>query len=139
MPVSITLHTPKNLVCVRYSGFAEIAESMGAFEEYMRRPDYRSGRDMLVDMSKVTSHEKASPDLIRHHALMTEIFDAFDHKPLIVFYAPTRVAQSMALVSARPWDQLDTISTAILEKEIDVLELLGVTEPSIERLLEKSS
>ncbi|MDO6483687.1 hypothetical protein [Shimia thalassica] len=138
MPVLLKVHRPKNLLYVRYSGFAGISESMQAFSTYMSRPDFQSGRDLLVDLSHLTGHEKASPHLIRHHAQMTEVFQSKGRRPLVVFYAPTRVAQGMALLSARPWDQLDIITPVILEQEIDVLEMLGVTEPNLETFLQET-
>ncbi len=133
MPVSYRIHPHLGLVHVRYSGFVRLADSFDIIDRYMRDPDFAPGQKQLVDLSAVTGHEQ---DYARLLELQARKLDAFRTGPqsLVVYYAPSEPALTLARLIVRSWKDLGFLVPLIHDDEAEALALLGIAAPSLDAL-----
>ncbi|MDF0601456.1 hypothetical protein P1J78_11990 [Psychromarinibacter sp. C21-152] len=138
MPVTYRIHRDLGLVHIRYEGVAWISESFEAVERYMQDPDFRPAQKQLVDLSALTEIKMVYAQLF---ALQAKKAEAFLRGPenLIVYYAPTDYAQSLARMISRSWDDVGDVVPVVHDDEAEALALLGLSETTLDALQKRSA
>ena len=135
MPVSFRILPERGLVYVRYTGRAAVADSTTAFAQYAAHPDFAPGQKQLVDLSGVTDMERDFPALMAHQAQKAAAFMPAGAQALMVYFAPTEIAQRMARTILRSWDGIDAVAAVLTEDEAQALSILGLPETGFDELL----
>ena len=135
--MSVTFHIFPNrgLVFVQYAGEVALSDSFEAIAEYMRHPNYRPGQKQLVDLSRVTHFELDMVKLMSLQAQKADIFCGNEIETLVVYCAPTKIAQDVARMAMRSWEPFDQVIARVQETEADALALVGEPETSFEALM----
>lgn len=135
MPVSVHILKSHGIVYVRYVGVARIDETRKALADYARHPDCRPGQNQLVDLARVTAVDDDFPALMALQAGKVDLFLANGDRPLIVYYAPSKAAQTMARMALRSWEGVHGIVARMLTDEAEALAVLGLRARSIAELV----
>ncbi len=135
MSVSFQIFPTRGLVYVRYDGFVDLNESLAAFGDYMRHPDCKPGQKQLVDLSAVTGFERDFSKMLKMQATKVDLFSKGGVETLIVYYAPSRMAQDMARLIVPSWEPFDGVVPLIQDSEANALALLGQREDSFDAFL----
>lgn len=128
MPISFRLFPLRDLVLFTYVGQISLQASIAAIAACSAAPGHHAGMRQLVDLSGVTGFEKNFPELLKMQARIAEYLVRGGPELIVLFLAPTRVAQEMAQMALKSWDGLDAIIVRIVEDEAQALALLGVRE-----------
>ena len=134
MPLTFRIRPDRGLVVVQYSGFAKIDDTMAATAAYVSDPDYAPGQKQLVDMSALTGYEKDYVRFMEMQAGKAERFNTAGVQTLVVYIAPTPVAQEIAGLFLRSWDDVHAVVPMIQRTEAEALSLLGQPERSVAEL-----
>jgi hypothetical protein len=139
MSISFRILNAHGLVYVRYDGLTCPVETSKAFQVFMQDPDFKPGLKHLIDLSRTTG---INPDYLNMIKLQAQKVDAFmqgQGQTLVAYYAPTEVAFEVAVLASRSWEGSLRVATVVHRREAEVLEFLGIREPSIEALLTRSA
>ena len=127
---------PWHGVCiVTFIGEIGIAETMASIAECARHPDFRLGMNHLFDLSTVTGVEKDFPAYLSLQAKALENIGPAPSNGLLVYFAPTRIAQDMAEMIRKSWEGLDWVVVRVVTEEDQALDLLGIQAESVAALL----
>lgn len=135
MALSFQILKSLDLVYVKYIGFVELDASLKTFAEYAAHPDCRPGQKQLIDLAQVTDLERDFTKIMKHQAQKADVFTAGTAETVVVYYAPTEIAQRMAQIAARSWEDVEGIICVILEDEAQALAVLGLAHNSIAEML----
>ncbi|WP_415403247.1 hypothetical protein [Tateyamaria sp. SN3-11] len=135
MPLTFRILADRGLVVVRYSGHATIEETMAATKAYVASPDYAPGQKQLIDMTRITSYEKDYVRFLEMQAAKADRFMSSGVQSLVVYIAPTPVAQEIAGLFIRSWADVDAVVPLMQHSEAEALALLGQAEDSVDTLL----
>lgn len=134
MPVDFVILPRRNLVLFRYHGEVTMQEVTDIVAEATSHPSHCDGMSQLCDLSRVTGIEKDFAALMKMQAKLTENFAVQQSDRLVVFYAPTPLARSIAQMAKRSWDGLNAVVVLMHEDEAEALALLGVAEKRLSDL-----
>ncbi|WP_299145095.1 hypothetical protein [uncultured Tateyamaria sp.] len=135
MPVIFRIFPDRGLVVVRYSGLAAIDDTMAATQAYTAHPHYAPGQKQLVDLSGVTGYEKDYVRFMMMQASKAGRFANAGIQSLVVYIAPTPIAQEMSALFIRSWDDVDAVVPMVQHSESEALALLGQPETTVDALL----
>lgn len=136
MSLTFQIFPRRGMVFVRYEGTALIADSARVFGEYISHPDFAPGQKQLVDLSHVTGFERDFPRLFDLQMRKADVFVRNDYQTLMVYYAPHKVALSLANIVVRSWDGVHgTFPRIVNTSEADALYVVGEPETSFDSLL----
>ncbi|MEL6565583.1 MAG: hypothetical protein AAGK30_03635 [Pseudomonadota bacterium] len=138
MPLDYRILTNRGLVVAWYSGFAKIEETLAAGEAYVADPNYAPGQKQLIDMSALTGYEKDYVRFMAMQAGKAERFSTAGVQTLVVYIAPSPVAQEIASLFLRSWDDVPAVVPMIQPTEADALALLGQRERSVADLFARA-
>ena len=136
MALEFDIIPDRGLVLVRYSGHATIDDTMAATRAYVAHPNYVAGQKQLVDLTRIDSYEK---DYVRFMEMQAGKADRLANagvQSVVVYIAPTAVAQEVAMMFTRSWDDVKNVVALVQNSEAEALEILGQPEKSIRALLE---
>ncbi len=129
MSVSFEILPDRGLVYVRYIGTALVSESARCFGQYAAHKDFAPGQKQLVDLSGVTGYERDYPRIFDLQMRKADVFMDGVTQTLLVYFAPTQTAMSLASLIARSWDGVPGTCPRIVDTcEEDALRLLGQPE-----------
>ncbi len=109
-----------------------MADTLQAFSEYARHPDFRHGQKQPVDLSQLTGWDEDYLELMKMQAKKAETFTGNNAQPLITFYAPTEILARVALCS---WEPFSAVGPTIMDTEQQALAILGVPHTTRRQLL----
>jgi len=136
MPVDFTLIPARGLLLVQGSGFVTIDDTLQATARYERNAAFDPNQKQLIDLSAVTGFERDYPRFMAMQAQKAGRFARGDTQTIVVYLAPTPVAQTMSAMFARSWDGIDEVVALVQQDEARALSLLGQPESSISALLQ---
>lgn len=126
----------RDLVFVRYVGTVLIAQSARAFGEYAAHKDFAPGHRQLVDLSQITGYERDYARMFDLQMRKADVFVKDATQTLMVYYAPTEIALTLATLIARTWDSVPgTCPRIVRTSEADALQLIGEPETTFDALL----
>lgn len=134
MPVEYAVLPQRNLVLFTYRGDVGLTESAEAIAAAARDPAYRSWMRQLCDLSQVTGYERNFPELLKMQARIVDDLMPPGQRLTVLFYAPSRIGQEMALMARKSWEGLDAVVVLIQDNETAALEMLGLPERQIRAL-----
>ena len=127
-----------NLVYVRYSGAASIADYIAVVEGYTSHPDYDPHHKNLVDLRFLEDFERDYTALLALQARIAEFAMTAQADILSVVVAPSPVAMEAATLIMRSWEQIDT---PVVRRMIPCMDeagpLLGIPKETLDGLLEQ--
>jgi len=135
MSVGFTFLPRRGLVYVRYEVYVHHDDTVAGLGAYSRHPDRAPGQKQLIDLAAVTGYDADYTRLLQIQAQKADLFLGQGVQPVMVSFAPTRIAREMAAVVRRSWDGLDGIVMRTAETEAEALEILGQPERSLTELL----
>lgn len=135
MPVRFHILADRGLVVVRYSGFAAIDDTLVATKAYVAHPDYAPGQKQLVDLTAITGYEKDYARFMMMQASKAGRFTQSGTQTLVVYVAPTPVAQELGTLFTKSWDDVDAVVPLIQYAEADALAMIGEPETTIDALV----
>ena len=135
MPVAFHILPERGLVVVRYSGVALIRDTVEASKAYVAHPDFAHGQKQLVDLSAVTEYERDYVAFMLMQAAKAGRFANAGVQSLVVYIAPTPIAQELSALFIRSWDDVDAVVPMVQQSESEALTLLGQPENTIAALL----
>ncbi|MEL6466732.1 MAG: hypothetical protein AAFQ58_17340 [Pseudomonadota bacterium] len=135
MPVRFRIIPERGLVVVRYSGFVAIDDTMDATRAYVSHPDYVNGQKQLVDFTQITDYERDYVRFMQMQASKAGRLAKAGVQSLVVYIAPTTIAQELSALFIKSWDQVDAVVPMVQHSEAEALTLLGQPEASVDLLL----
>ncbi|MEP5632231.1 MAG: hypothetical protein ABJP79_10160 [Tateyamaria sp.] len=135
MPLEFCIIPQRGLVLLEYDGFSTIDELRDATVAYLAHPDYAAGQKQLVDLTNVVGFEKDYVRFMELQAAKTERLEGAGVQSLVVYIAPTAMAQQVATLFTRTWAPTRNVIAMVQNTEAQALELLGQPEHSIDALL----
>lgn len=136
VPVTYRILPSRGLVYVHYEGHASLAETAALLERYIKDPDWRPGQKQLVDLEKVTSHDR---DFVALMALQARKVDAFlpagRTQTLLVYYAPSEAGFEMARLAVAAWRGVSGVVASVQREAAGALDILGQPERDMAALL----
>lgn len=135
MPVSFHIFPDRNLVLARFYGHILLADCLASAKAYGEHPDANPRQNQLIDLGSVTSYER---DLVQIMSLMARLPDHLlkpGYEPLILYIAPSRVAQEIAGLVLKSMQGIDAAVMRVFEDEAQALEVLGLPERSLAALM----
>lgn len=132
MAIEFRVICHRGLVYVRYSGFLEIEESLKAFKRYGQMPEARMGLRQLVDFSEITGFETDYLRIFELQMKKAEVFANSEDQTIIIYYAPTPIAQQVARLACRSWEPVPGIVASIVSSEQQALDILGIEGASFD-------
>lgn len=136
MAISVHILKQRGLVYVRYGGRIEVSETMAAFAEHLKHPDFRPGMKQLVDLADVTGWDNDFVGLMEMQAEKAQHLMDPRRELIFVYYAPTPVTRNLAQTIIRSWEGIDGAIVRVQETEADALSILGQPETSFAELLD---
>lgn len=137
MALTFQIMPQRGLVYVRYTGHLLFKDSIEAVAEYARHPDAHPGQKQLVDLAAVTGYERDFTALMKIQASKAEIFTGGRTETLIVYHAPTDLAQELARIIEKSWADVPGVVISIQTSEEETLSILGQRETSFTALLKQ--
>lgn len=134
MPVTFAILPKRHLVLFTYHGEVTMQEVIDVVAAATSHPAHRDGMRQLCDLSRVTRIEKDFAALMKMQAKLAENFVIRQADRIVVFYAPTPVARSIAQMAKKSWDGLNSVIVLMHEDEAEALALLGLAERSLSDL-----
>lgn len=135
MPVTFQIMPDRGLVYIKYSGTADVSDSIKAFGEYAQHPDCKPGQKQLVDLSRVTDMEPDFVKLMEHQAQKADLFMGSQSQTLIVYFVTNKVTLNMAQMISNSWEPFPWVVPVIMDNEADVMDFLGLPERRFEEIL----
>tara|TARA_B110000902_G_scaffold239934_1_gene288972 strand:+ start:89 stop:511 length:423 start_codon:yes stop_codon:yes gene_type:complete len=135
MTVNFCIIPERGLVVVRYSDFAAIDDTMAASKAYLAHPDYAAGQKQLVDFTNITGYEKDYVRFMNLQAAKAEQLGDAGEQWLVVYVAPTPLAQDVSAMFIRSWADVFEVVVLVQHSEAEALALLGQPEKTIDALL----
>ena len=135
MTVNFCIIPERGLVVVRYSDFAAIDDTMAASKAYLAYPDYAAGQKQLVDFTNITGYEKDYVRFMNLQAAKAEQLGGAGEQWLVVYVAPTPLAQDVSAMFIRSWADVFEVVVLVQHSEAEALALLGQPEKTIDALL----
>ncbi len=125
-----------NLVYVRYSGLATIADYMKVVQEYPRHPDFDLHRINLIDLRFLEDFERDYASVLKLQAHTAEFALSARADILSITVAPTPVAQEVSKLVMRSWEGLDTpVVRRIVPTMEEASTLIGMDIETLEALI----
>lgn len=136
MPVDFTLIPARGLLLVQGRGIVTIDDTLRATARYEANADFHPSQKQLIDLTAITGFERDYPRFMAMQAQKARRFAGGDVQTLVVYLAPTPVAQAMSAMFARSWDGIDEVVALVQQDEARALALLGQPESSVAALLQ---
>ncbi|MCF8511861.1 MAG: hypothetical protein K9G43_10465 [Rhodobacteraceae bacterium] len=135
MSVEFRILPSRNLVLAQFFGHILLADCLASAKSYAKHPlaDFR--QNQLIDLSAVTSYER---DFVKIMAAMAQLPDHIPQRggePMIVYYAPSRVAQEMASLVLNALSGMPGLAFSAVANEDHAMEILGQPERSLDALI----
>lgn len=134
MSVTFRILPERALVYVRYEGLVRPEEGFAALRDYAEHPDCRPGQRHLVDLSAATDVERDYLGIFRIQALKADILMPLATESLLVFYAPTEIAQFIASSALRSWEPFSHVVVRVTTKIAATCKVLGLDETGLSDL-----
>ncbi len=129
-----------NLVYVRYSGSASIADYVAVIDGYTSHPDYDPHRKNLVDLRFLENFERDYTAALALQARIAEYALSARADILSIMVAPSPVALEAAKLITRSWEGIDTpVVRRIVPTMDEAATLLGIDIKTLDGLLEQVS
>lgn len=128
MPVSHRTLPEHALVHVLCSGSVTVAETQNALQAYARDPDSAPGQSLLIDLTNVTAYERDFPKIMSLQAQQAEVYLRSDTKVHLIYIAPNKLTQSMAMAALRSWKSLDGVIPLLVATLPEALDVLGLSQ-----------
>lgn len=135
MAIDFKIIPDRGLVLVRYTGIGTVAETLAATKAYLNHPDYAAGQKQFVDLSQIEGFENDYVQFMNMQAAKAERLAGQGVQSLAVYYAPTKVSQSVSAMFIRSWSDVPEVVALVQHTEPEALALLGQPEKSSESLL----
>ncbi len=127
-----------NLVYVRYSGLATIADYISVVQEYPRHPDFDLHRTNLIDLRFLEDFERDYASVLKLQAHTAEYALSARADILSITVAPSQVAQEAAKLIARSWEGLETpVVRRIVPTMEEASTLIGINIETLEGLIKQ--
>ena len=126
MPLTYTIIPDHNLVYVRYWGFAQLSDTLKVFGDYAADTAFRPDQKHLIDLSEITDFERSFVDLVSAQAAKADAILQSQAPTMMVYLAPTQVAQAMARSILKSWDGLDVTVGRTAQDMDEALSMLGL-------------
>ncbi|MCG7492150.1 hypothetical protein [Thalassobius sp. Cn5-15] len=115
MPIAYSIEPDLDLVYMRIEGAVIIDEALSTLRQYLKHPDYRPNRNHLHDLSRITLTQIEFQSVLAvQNKVMTQQ-QATPSQNHVVFYAPTKLALSVAEDLKRLWAHFDTLTISVVE------------------------
>ena len=125
-----------NLVYVRYSGTASIADYISVVDGYTSHPDYDPHRKNLVDLRGLENFERDYTAALALQARIAEYALTAQADILSVMVAPSPVAMEVAKLITRSWEGIDSpVIRRIVPSMDEAATLLGIGKETLDDLL----
>lgn len=127
-----------NLVYVRYSGAASIADYVSVVDGYTEHPEYDPHHKNLVDLRFLDDFERDYTAALGLQARIAEYAMTARADILSIMVAPSPVAMEVAALIMRSWEQIDTpVVRRMVPSMQEAAPLLGISEATLEGLLKQ--
>ena len=127
-----------NLVYVRYSGAASIADYVAVIDGYTNHADYDPHRKNLVDLRALDSFERDYTAALALQARIAEYALTAQADILSVMVAPSPVALEVAKLITRSWEGIDSpVIRRIVPSMNEAATLLGIGQDTLDGLLKQ--
>lgn len=130
MAVSYEIIPEIGIVYVRYWGVAEFHDTIETFARFAQDPQFSPHLKHLVDLAGVVEYDRNYPELMKLQAGKVDTLSMGAGPSYLIYYAPTRISQSMARMILKSWDGLSSIVGRMATDEGEALEMLGVPQRS---------
>ncbi len=128
-----------NLVYVRYSGMATIADYMTVVRDYPRHPDYDPHRINLIDLRFLEDFERDYAGVLKLQAKTAEYALTARADILSITVAPSPVAQEVSKLIMRSWEGLDTpVVRRIVPTMEEASTLIGIDMETLDGLIRQA-
>ncbi len=125
-----------NLVYMRYSGAASIADYISIVDGYTSHPDYDLHRKFLVDLRSLENFERDYAAALALQARIAEYTHSAQADILSVMVAPSPVAMEAAKLVSRSWEGIDSpVVRRIVPSMDEAATLLGIDTATLDALL----
>ncbi len=125
-----------NLVYMRYSGAASIADYISIVDGYTSHPDYDLHRKFLVDLRSLENFERDYTAALALQARIAEYTHSAQADILSVMVAPSPVAMEAAKLVSRSWEGIDSpVVRRIVPSMEEAATLLGIGTATLDELL----
>ena len=127
------------LVAVRYSGIAQLAETVAKLQACATHPDFHPAFRHVVDLRDVTDFERDILGFFKMQAQAAEQFAANiqgEHPFHMVMLAPAGPAWEMADLVRKTWEGLGLTIVRVVDTPDAVIDLLGLRASEGVRLFE---
>lgn len=114
-------------------------DTLAAYLDYENDPGYQQGQSQLVDLSRMTGIEPEYARLLALQTVKATKGDDISEPILMVFFAPTEIAQRMAQKSRAAWQDVAKVRVRIETTEQAVLARFDLAEPSLDALLRRAT
>lgn len=136
MPSNYRILPEHFLVVITHEGHVSVDDTLGMMARFAQDPDAQHGQRHLVDMSRVESHDEDHARILSMHARNLDVVGGEGPEMLLVLYAPTPPARSMAALIAAAWEPSPIVIPRIVTEEADALAMLGLRHARIAELLQ---
>ncbi len=125
-----------NLVYVRYSGAASIADYISVVDGYTAHPDFNAHHKNLIDLCSLESFERDYAAVFALQARTAEYAMAAQADILSIMVAPSTIAMEAAQLILRSWEGLDSpVVRRIVPSMDEAATLLGIGNDTLDDLL----
>ncbi len=135
MAVTFRILKSQGVVFVKYTGHAILSDASRVFGDYAAHPDCAPGQKQLIDLSGITGWDQDFVQLLKFQAQKADAFMGKGAETLIVYYAPTKVSQSIAQIAMQAWEPFPSVVPIVIEDEAESLNVLGLPFQSFEKML----
>jgi hypothetical protein len=137
MTVSFRIFMDYNFVYVHCSGYVDVAETMAAFQDYVRHEDFRPGQSQLVDLLDVSDYGRDFAQIMALQAHQSDVFLSSESPIHLIFVADNDLTRSMAMAALRSWQNLPGVVPLVVSDLDEATEILGAAGLTLPRLKEK--
>lgn len=130
MPLTYQIMPEINLVYVRYWGVCALADTDRVFAEYAADPQFRPDQKHLIDLKGVVEYERTFSEMAKLQARKADTLMKSKRPTIMVYYAPTRLSQTIARNVLKSWDGLGAVVGRIARDEREALDMLGIGSES---------